>query len=334
MNAPSRSFALRWAVPPLLGLAMAVAGACAPGAGALGQSPNSDQHDPSKHAAPPGAAGAAPDSPLAAELAQLRDKVAALEAALARSRLGDVPPAGGMGMMDEGEMGPMAGAAGMTAMPGGSGMAQDARVAPRYRDCLSCHSTRPTGPLPASHLAAPGGMGGGMMEMMGMGRMGQGGRPGMGMSDDAMMGMGAMGRTGGMATGSMDLGSNLPGFPGASHLYHIGADGFFLNHDAHITLSAGQRKELNRIKEKALLGGSSFARKVEEAEQELWELTASDTPDAGAIEEKVREIETLRGDQRLAFIRAVGSAAEVLTAEQRERLVGVEAADAAPHGPS
>jgi Spy/CpxP family protein refolding chaperone len=67
-------------------------------------------------------------------------------------------------------------------------------------------------------------------------------------------------------------------------------------------------------------------RKVEEAEQELWELTASDTPDAAAIEAKVREIEKLRGDQRMAFIRAVGEAAKQLTDEQRRALVGVAAA--------
>ena len=178
------------------------------------------------------------------------------------------------------------------------------------------------------------GMGGmGMMEGMGMGMTagsgmgmagGKGGQGmGMGMMDDmdmGTMGMGAMGRTRGMA--GMAMGSALPGVPGMSHLYHIGADGFFLNHVEHITLSADQRKRLNRIKQKALLDGSSCGRKVDEAEQELWELTASDSPDAAAIEAKVREIEKLRGDRRLAFIRAVGEAAKVLTDDQRRTLVG------------
>jgi Spy/CpxP family protein refolding chaperone len=54
----------------------------------------------------------------------------------------------------------------------------------------------------------------------------------------------------------------------------------------------------------------------------LWELTAADQPDAAKIEAKVREVEKLRGDQRLAFIRAVGEAAQVLTDEQRKVLLG------------
>ncbi len=45
-------------------------------------------------------------------------------------------------------------------------------------------------------------------------------------------------------------------------------------------------------------------------------------PDAAAIEAKVREIEKLRGDQRLAFIRAIGEAAKVLTDDQRRALAG------------
>ncbi len=40
----------------------------------------------------------------------------------------------------------------------------------------------------------------------------------------------------------------------------------------------------------------------------------------------MKEIEKLRGDQRLAFIRAVGEAAKILTDEQRTALLG-QAAD-------
>jgi len=134
------------------------------------------------------------------------------------------------------------------------------------------------------------------------------------------MGMGAMGKVRGM--GSMQRASVLPGFPGVSHLYHIGATGFFLDHNEHITLSANQQKKLNQIKQKALTGSSSCKRKVEEGEQELWELTASDTPDAAAIEAKVHEVEKLKGNQRLLFIRAVGDAAKVLTDDQRQALAG------------
>ena len=116
--------------------------------------------------------------------------------------------------------------------------------------------------------------------------------------------------------------SNLPGFPGASHLYHIGSTGFFLDHPQHITLTATQQTNLNRIKEKMLLERASADRRVEDAEQQLWTLTATDAPDAAKIEAKIREIEKLRGDQRMNYIRAVGEAAKVLTAEQQASLLG------------
>lgn len=73
-----------------------------------------------------------------------------------------------------------------------------------------------------------------------------------------------------------------------------------------------------------LLERASVDRRVEEAEQQLWTLTAADSPDAGKIEAKVREIEKLRSDQRLNYIRAVGEAGRVLTAEQQASLLGTK----------
>ncbi|MEW5976333.1 MAG: periplasmic heavy metal sensor [Acidobacteriota bacterium] len=128
--------------------------------------------------------------------------------------------------------------------------------------------------------------------------------------------------------GGMRMSSELPGFPGASHLYHIGATDFFLDHPQHITLTPDQQTALNRIKERALLNQATSDRKIEEAEQELWALTAADAPDTAKVEAKVREIEKLRGDQRLAFIRGVGEAAKVLTDEQRAALLGAKATGA------
>ena len=116
--------------------------------------------------------------------------------------------------------------------------------------------------------------------------------------------------------------AGLPGFPGASHLYHVGSTGFFLDHPQHITLSTGQQTALNRIKEKSALDQSTSDRRLEDSEQELWSLTAADAPDAANIEAKIRAIESLRGDQRLAFIRAVGEAGTVLTADQQTALLG------------
>ncbi len=60
-------------------------------------------------------------------------------------------------------------------------------------------------------------------------------------------------------------------------------------------------------------------------------LTSSDKPDAARIGAKVGAIEKLRGDQRLAFIHAVGQAGRLLTGEQRKSLIGTGADTADPH---
>ena len=172
---------------------------------------------------------------------------------------------------------------------------------------------------------------------MGMDAMEMGGMAmkdkGMGMMDMdmqemmGMMGMGGMAKKG-TGMGKMQMATALPGFPGASHIYHIGATSFFLDHAEHITLTTKQQATLNGLKEKALLEKSTSQRKIDETEQELWTITASDKPDATKIDTRVREIEKLRGDQRLAFIRAVGESAQVLTDEQRQVLLGNTKPDA------
>jgi hypothetical protein len=224
------------------------------------------------------------DKSLADQLRELQAKVAKLEAALKQGHQGTPAGTGGMGrgMMGGGMMG-MGG-------PGGGGMPG--------MDMMM-------GGMPGKGMAGMGGMsGGGEMEDDETGMMG-------------MMGMGSM-----KGVGKMQKTAALPGFPGSSHIYHIGATGFFLDHPKHVTLTTKQQTTLNSLKEKALLEKSTSQRKIDEAEQELWSLTASDRPDAVKIEAKVREIEKLRGDQRLAFIRAVGEAAKVLTDEQRQQLLG------------
>ncbi len=175
----------------------------------------------------------------------------------------------------------------------------------------------------------------GMKEMkagkkMGMGMMSAKGKK-MGMMSGKKMGMGMMGGKGMGMMGrmpkmaKMSMPSALPGFPGASHLYHIGSTGFFLDHGEHITLSQNQATKLNRQKEKALLKQATLTRKIEGAEQALWVLTSAAEPDATKIEAQVRKIAKFQGDRRIAFIRAVGKAAKVLTDEQRKKLVGQHA---------
>lgn len=171
------------------------------------------------------------------------------------------------------------------------------------------------------------------------GGMGMGMKDDMDMDDDMdMEGMCCMKMMGSMGAskmpakkgmGGMKMSSSaLPGFPGMSHLYHIGSTGFFLDHPTHITLTPDQQMTLNRMKEKATLEQSDADRKIEAAEQQMWQLTAADSPDADKIEAKTREVEKLRADQRLAFIRAVGEAAKVLTPEQQQVLLGAKPADA------
>ena len=155
------------------------------------------------------------------------------------------------------------------------------------------------------------------------------------MGDDKMKMASMMGMTPmpSDATAAMPQ-SALPGFPGASHLYHIGATGFFLDHPEHITLTTEQQVALNKIKDQALLAKSAADRAMEQAEQELGILTAADEPEIAKVEAKVREIAKMAGDQRLAFIRAVGEAAKLLTADQRKSLTGfAPPAPAAPATP-
>jgi Spy/CpxP family protein refolding chaperone len=158
--------------------------------------------------------------------------------------------------------------------------------------------------MPAA-LPAAGMSGGGVMDMDKMEMAG-------------MMGMAGMG---GGAAGAMPK-SSLPGFPGASHLYHIGATGFFLDHPQHIALTTEQQAGLSKAKEQAMLAKSTGDRVIQQAEQDLWMLTAADQPDGAQIEAKLTEIGKLTAGKRLAFIRAVGDASTLLTDEQRQILTG------------
>jgi Spy/CpxP family protein refolding chaperone len=163
-----------------------------------------------------------------------------------------------------------------------------------------------TSPTPMPNMS-PGGEMKGMMNMMGM-----------------MKEMSAMPATSpamSMTPSAMPP-SALPGFPGVSHLYHIGSTGFFLDHAEHIRLSADQQTALKRIKEQALAAKNSSDRQIEQAEQDLAALTGADQPDLQKIEAKIRDIAKLNSDERISFIKAVGEAASLLTDDQRKILTG------------
>lgn len=169
--------------------------------------------------------------------------------------------------------------------------------------------------VPVAPAAAPAGGNqmGGMNMMAGM----------MGMMNSMMGGMsGGSGMSPPPGMGSAGILSVLPGFPGASHLYHVGSTNFFLDHPEHLALSLEQQNRLGQLQTQATLRRSELSRKIQEGEEQLWLLTAVDQPSLTQIESKIREIEKLRGDERLAFIKDVGEAAKILTDEQRRALLG------------
>ena len=177
----------------------------------------------------------------------------------------------------------MAGMSGAAPQPAGGGMGM--------MDVDATMMGGMSGAQPAGMGGMPGGASGGGMGMDGMMQM---------------MGMGSMPMGGAGSPAAMNMPSALPGFPGASHIYHVGSTGFFLDHREHITLTLEQQTALNQKKELTLLQQSEFQRKVEQAEQELWVLTAADQPDATMIGKKVQEVALLQADQRVAVIRAGG----------------------------
>lgn len=287
------------------------------------------------------------DASLVGEIRELRAQVRRLEDALRPS--GTQGGTGGMsremgGM--SGEMGGMSGemggrSGGMGRMSGDTGgMSGGMMGRGMMTDTGGMASGRGGG---MAGMMKMGGMSGGEMsggEMSGGGMPGGGmpggGMPGKELTDDAvemmgMMGMGSMDPKRMTGTSRMKAASALPGFPGASHIYHVGATGFFLDHPEHLTLTADQQAKLNGFKRKALLDKATAQREIDEAEQQLWELTAADEPDVERIRAKIEEIATRRAEQRLAFIRAVGEAAAVLTEEQRKALLGT--AGSVPHTP-
>jgi Spy/CpxP family protein refolding chaperone len=246
-------------------------------------------------AAPPQSNG---DAALKQQVAELQAKIKQLEAALPANSPQPTASPTMSGMNTSPKMTPATSMPGMT--PSGTGTSGAMGMGDMNKGGMSKNPSNNSGTMTG---AENGGMNG-MMAMMGQ-----------------MMGMGGMSPAPGAASSGMPQ-SALPGFPGVSHLYHIGATGFFLDHSDHIRLSNEQQMSLNRIKEKAVAAKSLTDAQIEEAEQELGTLTAADQPDAAKIEAKVREIEKLRTDQRLAFIRAVGEAANLLTDDQRKFLTG------------
>lgn len=108
---------------------------------------------------------------------------------------------------------------------------------------------------------------------------------------------------------------------GPAAVMHIGAKGFFLDRPQTFTPRADQAKTFAAIKERSAMEMMASDKNIQEAEHGLWKLTASDNPDLAEIEAKAREVEKLRAEQRITFIRAVAEAANLLTPAQKEILL-------------
>lgn len=141
-----------------------------------------------------------------------------------------------------------------------------------------------------------------------------------------------------MTSGSSAAGS-LPSAMGAPHIYHLGADTFFLDRESAIGLTSEQKKKLTSLKESAAASYATTQRKIDQGEQDLWVLSSSEAPDITKIETKIGENARLTGQQRMDFIRSIGKAVGVLSDAQRKAVAsqampmpsgGMPAAPSAP----
>ncbi len=124
--------------------------------------------------------------------------------------------------------------------------------------------------------------------------------------------------------GDCPVGQTAPsqGLPKAAHLLHLGVAGFFLDTRIRPQLSADQRARLRGLRDASRDGWTAQESELGALEVQLWQLTGAVEPPLPLIESKVAEIERLRASQRMAFIRAVLEASEVLDEAQSELLVG------------
>ncbi len=163
-----------------------------------------------------------------------------------------------------------------------------------------------------------------------------GGNPSMNMpqsAGSAPIGMARMLGRPPMASSANAKGS-LPPAIGAPHIYHLGADTFFLDQASAIGLTGDQRIKLTALKEDATASYATVQRRIDQGEQDLWVLTASEAPQLPKIDMKIAEIARLTGQQRMAFIRQVGEAVGVLSDAQRKAVASPGGSADAPAPPT
>ena len=102
--------------------------------------------------------------------------------------------------------------------------------------------------------------------------------------------------------------------------------GFALRHRQELSLTLQQIETLKKLGMDSRRAAIRAAADRKVAQLDLMSLRQSDPVDMSRVEAKVREIERLRADSRLAAIRTDEQAKAQLTPEQREKLKGLAAA--------
>lgn len=110
----------------------------------------------------------------------------------------------------------------------------------------------------------------------------------------------------------------LPGDPADRPLITL-----MLHYRSELALTAPQVEALERLRTDFQREAIRRDADLRVAEMDLAALRRREPVDLGQVEAKVREIERLRADQRLARIRAIEQGRAQLTPEQRDRLRGL-----------
>lgn len=124
--------------------------------------------------------------------------------------------------------------------------------------------------------------------------------------------------------------NDIEDFPGDSnvpHLYHLGEIEFFLDYVNTISLRQQQIQQLDKIRQVWLSHNDLVTKDINELEEKLWLLTAEGKPDANKIEAQIRHISRLQSNLRIDFIRSVGKAVSILTADQIKALASSNPTD-------
>jgi hypothetical protein len=95
---------------------------------------------------------------------------------------------------------------------------------------------------------------------------------------------------------------------------------FMLRNREKLDLSAAQVKNLEQLRNDFQKESIRKDADLRVAEMDLSNLLNGEKPDMAKVDAKVREIERLRGDLRIARIRTIEKGKEQLTADQRKKL--------------